>query len=284
MANPVVKSGLLKKGLPLISGALTGYSRFAAHSFKLGSGSGHDLDQLRENVVGSLVYTGDSRLIQARFLEEASVRYTMTVPEGVGPFSFGNIILYAVDFEGQQLPLLEIVLPFAVTKEVANPDLSSSSPFPQPGSRLVITAVIKHSIATNSAELISVQVITPSFSNMPFFQDDATLPPPTSQPWSQFVIMHHNVAKRPVLGTKNSDGTYWGSPFMQNLNHPDFGDADGGVQGDGYAVDPYSWAYGREYSTPSGDFRGILGGFSYTEFNSEGLAGNGDAYLGYTND
>lgn len=273
-----VKSTLLTEGKALINGALIGYSRFAAHSYRLGSGAGHEVSQSRTDIVGALVYTGDASLIASRTLDGESVRYTLTVPEGVGPFEFGSIILYANAMDGAPLAMVEIALPFAIRKELADPDLTNESPFPKPGSRLIISIVLRHKVVDSEVELVNVSITPAAFANMAVFDSDVTLPPPLTQPWNQFMMHNHTGSGTPALGLKRADNTYWGMPAWRNLHHPNFGVIDGGVQGDAYQTEQNGWLWGHRYSTPEEHYHGTIGGYGYDTLLTSPLILGGSSY------
>lgn len=257
-----VKSTVKTAGLSLIQGAQSGFSRFAAHSFDLGSGSNYTPVPDGTAVQGNVVYTGLSALIEAKVTANDTTTYSLTVPEGAGPFSFGSVILYANNLDGSRLAFLEASLPFAVQKIFSDPNLSVASPFPLPGSRLVITFTVTTIIGAGDTP-INVTVSAPSYSSLAYFPDETTLPPPQTQPWNQFVLHNHSQSGAPALVTKRADDTYWGAGFLQNLTNPNFGTINGGYSGDGFLPDPTSFAWGGTYGMQDSDYAGQLGGFGY---------------------
>ena len=258
-----VKSTIKTAGLALIQGAQTGFSRFAAHSFVLGSGSNYTPVPSGTTVNGSVVFTGTAALIEAKVMSDDTTNYILTVPEGAGPFSFGSIILYANNLDGTPLAYMEASLPFAVQKIFSDPNLSVASPFPLPGSRLIITFSVKTVIGVGDTP-INVTVTAPSYSSLAYFPDETTLPPPQTQPWNQFVLHNHSQSGAPALVTKRADDTYWGAGLLQNLTNPNFGTLNGGNSGDGWLPDPVSFAWGGTYKMTDNDYAGQLGGFGYT--------------------
>lgn len=262
MSN-LVKATILTEGRKLMASALAGATRFAPHSFTLGSAAGITLDVGRADVEGERVWTGDaaSGLIQARLMDSSTVRYTLTIPEGEGPLTFGNVMLFANDFTGTKIPFIHITLPFQITKPVSDPNINNANPFPKPGSRLVISITVKHTVLEGNGN-VTVTVVAPSYHTLPVFADEASLPPPEAQPWSQFILANHTRAGAPSVVTKRPDGTYWGMP-TRNLQHPHFGYVDGGVGGDAYQTDNHGWAFGYYYRTATEDFSGQVGGYGY---------------------
>lgn len=263
ISNPLVKATLLETGKRLTSGALAGFSRFAPHSFKCGATADFTFSPSEVAHRGSLVYTGSASLIQTRIVTFNTVRYTCVLPEGVGPFTFGNLVLFSSDFNGEPIPFVGISFPFALTKTLSDPNWNNSNPFPKPGNRLVISITVTHSEITDDSR-ITVNLLTPTYSNLPFFEDETVLPPAESQPWPQFVLHNHTSRGMPVFVSKRDDDTYWGAP-MQNIQHPHFGFIDGGVSGDSYQTSQHAWLDGRYYTTLAGQYSGVMGGMGYTD-------------------
>lgn len=262
-----VKSIVLNDGVQLIQESSSGWARFAAHSFDLGSGSNYTPLASDNAVNGTLVYTGTAHQIDAKAVDDHTMSYTLTIPEGAGPFSFGSIILYANHIDGTRLPMLEASLPFAIQKIFADPNLGIESPFPLPGSRLVITFTVVTDINSSSAS-IEVVVTAPSFASLPYFPDELTLPPPNVQPWNQFILSQHSLTGAPALVVKGPDNTYWGTGLLQNLTSPLFGTINGGFSGDNYETDPCNYAWGGTYVMTDADYAGNLGGYGYTTINT----------------
>jgi hypothetical protein len=260
-----VKSVLLNKGRELVDAALTGRARYAPYAFKLGSSVNFAPLKTDLDVTGAVVYTGGPELIQARATSQGSVRYTMTLPEGVGPFDFGNIVLFANTSDGQELPLIKITLPFLVRKEPASTTLDPDNPYPRPGDRMVITAYILQNVEdSDGLPSISVTITAPASASLPIFDDESTVPPPVSHPWNQFVIQKHTLTGTPVLATKDGDDIHWGTPMRQNLRDPNFGTVHGGYAGEGYLAPQHTWSWGHKYETPNVKFSGQVGGYGYT--------------------
>lgn len=254
---------ILNRGKELLGGAASGFSRFAAHSFNLGSTAGYTPVATDTNVRGSIVYTGHAGLVQSRMVDRDTVTFTMLVPEGVGPFSFGSVVLFGNAFDGSPLPFIEIAFPYTIDKVIADPNIGAGTPFPKPGSRLMISVTFKISTAS-AGTAVTVSVVAPQFNNLPSFEDEMSLPPPLAQPWNQFIVQRHTVLKNPVLATKRADASQWGMPLFDNLRSPRFGFIDGGVMGDKYQAEGCNWLFGQRYDTPAEYFQGQVGGASYT--------------------
>jgi hypothetical protein len=263
---------LLNDGKKLVSSALSGASKFAPHSVKLGSASGYTPSEDDTSPSGLPVYEAGSEILTSRIIGSNLIRYTVTLAEGIGPFSFGNCIIYANDHNGSVIPFIEIVLPSPIYKAKDAGTFDSVLPFPQPGSRLLISVILKHSIQDEPT--VTVNVTAPIFSSIPIHPSQATLPAPSLQPWSQFILNTHDTTNSPAFVTKRSDNTYWGMPLTHCIQHPYFGAIDGGATGDAYKSDQYGYIWGQQYSTLNETFSGQIGGFGYTTFNDfEGSVG-----------
>lgn len=265
-----VESILLTAGKPLATGALAGFSAFGPTKFRVGAAANFAPNAAATDIRGSLVFEGKSGLMQTRMVAADTVRYTLTIPENYGPFDIGNVVMYASAADGKELPVVHVILPFAVSKMNANVDLDSASPYPIPGSRFVINITIKHSM---ESEIVKVQVISPNFSSLPTFDTQMNLPPSAVNPWQQAVIQNDTRLNTPTLISKAADGDYWGIPFWQNLRSPKYGVISGGSVGDGHKEDNSHYLFGYYYLTLNSDLAGILGGTGYKQDNDLGFVG-----------
>ena len=271
-----VKSAILNAGKRLVDGALSGRTQWAPAFFKLGSAYNFTPSAAETDVTGATVWQGGPGLVSARSIAPGTVRYSMTVPEGVGPFSFGNVVVFGNASNGTILPLFKIVLPVEMRKEVSTTNPGATDPSARPGDRVVISITITQKVAdANDPDLI-VTIVAPSFASLPVFETDMTVPPPLSQPWQQFIISNDSRTGTPTLVTKrSSDNTYWGVPLSQNLRDPRFGMVVGGTAGEGYLPDSRSWLWGQRYTTPNNKFQGQIGGFGYNTIGPSKLLSGG---------
>lgn len=258
-----VQSVFKSEGDALIGGGFTGYSRSAPYGFKLGSGFAYTPTRDGNQPTGTVVYEGGPGLISSKMVSPNSARYTLTVPEGVGPFDFGSVVLYMNAFDGTPRAFLEASFPYAIPKVVADPNINNSNPFPKPGSRVVISFFHTWNPITNES-IVTVQLLPAAYSNIPKIDTDANLPPPAANPWEQVVIDNHSLTGSPALVAKRADGTYWGLPLEQNVMSPNFGVLTGGFAGDGYVNDQRGYVWGHKYTTPNNAYKGQVGGMSYT--------------------
>lgn len=258
-----VRSVLKSEGDALIGGGFSGYSRFAPYGFKLGSGFAYTPTRDGNQPNGTIVYEGGPGMITSKMVSLNSVRYTLTVPEGVGPFDFGSVVLYMNAFDGTPLAFLEASFPYAIPKVISDPGISNASPFPKPGSRVVISFFHTWNPLTDESA-ITVQLLPAAYANIPKFDSDVNLPAPAVNPWEQFVIDNHSLTGSPAIVAKRSDGSYWGLPLEQNVMSPKFGVLSGGHAKDGYVNDQRGYAWGHKYTTPNDAYKGQVGGMSYT--------------------
>lgn len=258
-----VKSVVLNPGKALLTRALTGLQLFEPSYFGVGDNFGYEPLATDTGPSGTLVFTGNRLLVQRKQLSNDTARYILTIPEGEGPFTIGNIVLYAENVDDDiPTPFIEVVLPFAYSKQVADPNLQQAlyDGVPLPGNRFVCNINIKHTLEAIS---VSVSIVTPTFSSLGFYESVAQIPAPTLNPWKTFVAHDDPRVSRPVMVVKRNDDTYWGIPFWQNFRDPMFGVLDGGVAGDNYKPRPANYEWGYTYQTPDVKFSGLLGGSTY---------------------
>lgn len=259
-----VKAVLLQTGKNLFSAALSGVSLVTPHSFKIGDMAGFTPDSADTAPRGNNVFSAGIGLIQFRQIASDTVRYTMTLPESVGPFDVGNVVMYGTLVDNSPVPLVSVVLPFKYNKVVATGS-SNQGGVPTPGSRFVINVTIKHSL---DSQLVSVTITTPIFSSLGFFEDQFTIPASSGNPWNQFVIHNDTRLDTPSLIMKRTDGAYFGIPFWKRANDPKFNVFSGGVIGDNYKADIPVF-FGNYYLTPEDKYRGDIGGGAYTQDDNQ---------------
>lgn len=270
MAKAKVK--LLREGRKVILSAASGFASFAPHSFQVGTLAGFNDASEDETVPrGDIVFTGDSYLMQARRVDEESVKYTMVLPEGTGPFMVGNIVMNAVAVGQQPIPYAMIILPFRIEKKLAEYDTGISG-LPNPGNRMAISLTVKHRVHDyDDVDNVIVDVIAPEYANLSFFDDESGLPSADLNPWSQFILQNSLLTKHPSIVSKGVDGRYWIMPFFKDIRHPKYNVLSGGIAGDNYRESRYGWLWGHQYSTEEGKFKGSIGGYTYSSIGVAAL-------------
>lgn len=260
-----IKAKFVEKGKRLITGALTGFSVMSIHSFQIGTDFGFEPSETDEVARGTVVFTGYSGLTQSKAITDDTVRHTILLPESIGPFPMGNLVLFGSHLDGTAIPFLSISLPFTVQKIRSDPNFNDTLAAPVPGSRFVIHVDIKHSIF---GPVPSVTVVTAEYANLAFFDTEGKVPPPSLNPYSQFVVNYDTRTKSPAVVSKRSDGTYWGIAMFQNYRDPKFGILDGGVKGDEYSPTQYGFISGYFYTTPDSEYSATVGGAGYDNGSS----------------
>lgn len=270
MAKAKVK--LLEGGRRQILSAAAGFASFAPHSFKVGDLAGFiDASATETLPRGDIVFTGDAYLMQARLQDEGAVKYTMMLPEGAGPFNVGNIVMYTVAVGQQPVPYAMIILPFRINKKLSEYDIGPNG-MPNPGNRMMISLTVKHRVHdVDDVDNIIVEVIAPEYANLPYFDRETNLPSPSLNPWSQFIVQRAALTGQPALATKGDDERYWIMPFFKDIRHPKYNVMSGGISGDGYKETEYGWLWSHRYTTPEGQYKGSIGGYSYTSIGVAAL-------------
>lgn len=256
-----IKAKFIEQGKRLLTGALSGFSVMSVHSFLIGTAFGFDPAETDEAPRGTHVFTGYSGLTQSKAIADDTVRHTILLPENIGPFQIGNLIVLGAHLDGTAIPFLSISLPFAIQKIRSDPNLNTPLAAPVPGSRFIIHVDIKHSIF---GPVASVTVVTAEYANLSVYDTEGSVPTPALNPYSQFVVNYDTRTKSPAMVSKRSDGTYWGIAMFQNYRDPKFGVLDGGIRGDGYAPTQYGFITGYFYTTEDSEYSSTVGGQEYT--------------------
>lgn len=276
MAKP--RAIILDGGRAQILNAAVGVSAFIPHSFVIGDAAGFVPTRQELLQRGTKVFEGDVTLMENRVQTVGVARYTVSIPEGEGPFDVGNAILYTLDSEGEIVPFAMVVLPYAVKKKVSEYELADSN-YPVPGHRFVIAITVKHELVEqdNDAAIV-VEVISPEYANLAFFPTEASVPEPDLNPHAQFVINRHLLSGTPTFATKGDDGRYWAMPFLTDLRHPKYTVLDGGASGDGYRDEGMGFLWGHRFDTPDNVYKGVIGGadFDLSENVSTFTVGGGE--------
>lgn len=260
---PTLDAKILTAGKTVISNALLGVTPAQPHSFSCGDEFGFDPDATDTAPRGNLVFTGDAAAITSHRLAEDTVRYVCQITEQHGPFTLGNLVLNVMNDSGSVVPFISVVFPVAVQKLNSDPNATASG-YQVPGTRLAINIELKH---TDEVEIASVTIVTPDFAFLPSFETEATVPVGAALTYKNFVISHHTIVKRPILGTVDGNAIRWGIPFSQQINDPGFGQLDGGDDSeDHFYYDGLEIIFGYFYLTPESAFTyPSYGGGAYTD-------------------
>jgi hypothetical protein len=254
---------ILTAGKLVLSNALLGITPAKIHSFKCGDTFGFTPDSNDTAPRGNLVFQTDAASISTSRLSDDTVRYVCSITEQHGPFIVGNLVLYIQDELGNILPFISVVLPVPIQKLNSNPIVTPSG-YEVPGTRLSFNVELKHS---DEVIIATVNVVTPTYGFLPSFETEAEVPIGAALNYKNFVISHHTVVKRPVLGTLDGNAIRWGIPFTQQINDPNFGHLDGGDDSQPHHYyDGIEIIFGNFYTTPELNYTyPVYGGGSYTE-------------------
>lgn len=262
-----VKTILLTGGQAQVLNSASGFGSYAPSSFKVGSAAGFtDLSAAEVAPRGDITFSGDALLMQSRQLATGTTRFTLVLPEGAGPFTVGNVVMYTRGLNGE-VPFAMMVLPFPITKKVSAYD-SGGLNLPNPGSSILINITLKQIVLNdgdNSDVTITVQVVSPEYANLPYEGRESDLPAPELIPWDQFILQETELTGGPAFVTKDGDNALWVMPFLKEIYHPKYNTLGGGVRGDDYREVDFPIITGHRYRTDNSRYRGQLGFGGYKD-------------------
>lgn len=262
-----MKEILLESGERLLAKAIAEGRKIKITQVRLGSSAGFVPVTTGNNVTPSVSFTGGSTYIVPSVINNDTVRYTVILPEHVGTFDVGNVMLFADD-NGELVPFLWAVADTAV-KKYARADGNL-------GTRLVFAMKLKF---MNISENVDLIVQSPTYSSLASYDTNLVIPNPSSATYQQFFIQNHSKLQTPVFVARRAqDNGYFGFPFMQRTDDPNFGVLDGGVLGDGYA--PYLGRiyWGNYYITPEVEYTERLEGGQYANPSAFDDVAQADTY------
>lgn len=260
MARPIAK--VQTPGRHEMLEAASGLNAFALHSFRVGDAAGFAPTTGETNQRGAMVFQGNAALMQTRVLKEGVIRYSVILPEGAGPFDVGNVLLYIQNVQNEIVPLVMLVMPFTVPKALAAFDGDPN--YYVPGNRFMLSVTITHELldVDNDAAVV-VEVISPEYSNLAFFENEAKVPAPELNPYGQFILQAHLLTNAPALVTKTDDNRYWANPLLKDMRHPKYNVVDGGISGDGYREQNLHFLWGHRFETADAEYAGNMGGVDF---------------------
>lgn len=234
------------------------------HSFIIGDAVDFVTNPAETAPRGNITFTGDRSLIQIKYLNnDKDLRISLVIPEEYNGMDVGNIVVYA-KHRGAVVPIISIVLPNIVKKEAVFPDVEPSTNFKYPGTRLIISLTVKY-VDQQPFDDVTINVVSPEFSNLPFYGHSADVPAGNLNPYQQFIVnVLDNAGGMPGLVTKDLNDSYWTSPLWQDIDSPKFGVLDGGSGSDGYELDRTKWLFGGWFITPDAKFTAVISGGDFT--------------------
>lgn len=233
------------------------------HSFIIGDAVDFDADPNETAPRGNITFTGDKSLVKIKYLNsDKDLRISLVIPEEYNGIEVGNIVVYALH-RGTIKPVISIVLPNLVKKEAVFPDFEPSTSFKYPSTRLIISLTVKY-VDQQPFDDVTINVVSPEFSNLPFYGHSSDVPPGNLNPYQQFLINQMDMAGGvPALVTKDLANSYWSTPLWQDINSPKYGILDGGQDGDNYEIDRTKWLWGGWFITPDAKYNGLINGGSF---------------------
>ncbi len=256
---------ILDSGRRLLARALASEQQIDIVEARIGNQAAYEPLATEINVRG-LVYTVPARSIIPSVKNQDTVRFTIVIPEYIGGFNVGNVMLFARE-EGLLIPFLYAVPDYAAPKIASSPG--------HIGERMLISLFVRF---VNIAGAINLQVIPPQYSSLASYETQLVIPAPQNAVYQQFYIQNHTTLKYPVVASRRSvDERYFGFPFLQRLDDPFFGWLDGGYTTDNYWPWSGEFLWGNYYITPENEYNKICDGGSYTDTFFEEIA-DGDLY------
>jgi hypothetical protein len=234
------QSKILIEGNSLLTTSLTQQKKLKIKEYRIGNSSGFTPNGNETNPAGSLVYTGTETTIITSAISDEEIRYTITLDEGIGNFTVGNVVIYA-DLNDDN-----ILKPFAMTSlDVGQQKIATLGAVQ--GNRIIIVFVLKLSNNTGS---VSVVIPNVQKSSLPNYETENNLPNAESSPFRSLTIVSHSKLLKPAFGLKKeSNNTWFGTPFMDRIDNPRFGWLWGGVCSDGRQLNYDIFIEGSYYPT-----------------------------------
>lgn len=242
---------LLDSGKAALASAIANGTKLKIGAYRIGQAANFAASTSATNVSPVSVYQGTAANISTSLVENDQIRYVITVPESVGPFSVGNIMLFLQDEEGELIPYLHGIQPVPIPKYKSNPPTII-------GNRLVFNLTAKY---TNISEAFTLVVSSPVYASLPNYRDEYELPNPSYAVYQQAVLQNNTVNGSPGLVVRRSiDNSWYINTFFQRIDDPAYGILKGGIAGDSYLPfygDYYSCGL---YTNSSSDFNNTIDG------------------------
>ena len=239
-----MKSELLNRGTNAIVNAHAKGSKIRFSEFRVGEDAAIPISRDAINPSPVTVYTGSSEYIFTSVVDNDTLRVTLKIPETVGGFNIGNIILYVSDAEGNKVPFGYGV------GDVQAPKYASSDT--SVGVSVELSMFFKY---VNIIDAVNITVVSPEYSSLQSYKDESELPDASQFTYQQVYIQNYIGLNRPIMVSRRAvDDRLFGFPFLQRIDNPRFGWIDGGSVGDGYKPDNGEVIFGYYYVTPEGAF------------------------------
>lgn len=268
----IIKGKVLDAGKHIITNALIGQATSYASSFKVGDLAAFTFDKTEVAPRGTIVHQGSTNDIAVTRIANDTVRFVCSIPEGYGPFTMGNLVMYMEDENNDEVPFLAVAFPATVLKQPSNDQITTDG-FTLPGTRFAVSIEIRHSDEETD---VIVNILPPDYSSLPTFSTELDVPPASALTFKQFVINYHSAIKGPVLMTIDENNVRWAQPFTQQIIDPNFGQLDGGMDGEGWGNESQELVWGGAYGTLDSSYtENPVGGAAYTDTQLQTIGGSG---------
>jgi hypothetical protein len=248
---------ILDTGRAALARAFAEGSRVTPGRFRVGSGINFVPPGNGISPSPVVVYTGPQNLIAVNIININQVRFSMTLPEDVGDFSLGNVML-DLDIDGEYVPFIWWVSDVVIPKEKFDPDDPNKV-----GNRFIISFIEEF---INFADVISIVVTSPTFSSMPSYMAQYNVPPPEAALFQQAVVQNDSRTRTPALISRRAaDNRWFGFPFLERLDNPFFGQLRGGYTGDGYFPYTGDYIWGGYFITPLVEYVSTMNCGAFTD-------------------
>lgn len=214
---------LLDEGVNALVNAQANNVAVEIDSVVIGNDASSSIDPSDTSINGNQVFSGGASLIGVSTTGTDTIRFLITLDEGIGDFDVGNIVLFTSNNEA----FMKMSLDTQVQKTASN--LPSKI-----GNRLTFNAAL---VYNNVTSLVNVSILTQTDASLPDVQDVVSLPNAGVATYNAYLLQNHEHLGVPTLALKrNTDNTWFGIPIMDYLKSADFGILDGGVDADEHLV------------------------------------------------
>lgn len=245
------RSKVLNTGTGALGRALGDGVRIPIGRFRVGDASNFEPDEAAIGPSGNLVYTAYTDKISIDILSDNELKSTLTFTEDAGDFNIGNIVLDLL-VEDEYVPFLIWVSDIPIPKIAFNKDTGAI------GNRLALSFTEK---VENIDEVLDINVLPTIYASLPQFSNEVAVPPAATALFQTGILQTWGTSFRPALFARRSiDDTYFGSPLLDRIDSPYFGERDGGITGTIKA--PYNgiWMWGGHFGTPDADYEPEIAG------------------------
>lgn len=217
-----MKLQLMKAGQQRLADALTNNQPIKIGYYRIGTEAAFAPGDGGVNVLGPLVYQGDSSNIQYFSASNDEANFFLELTHDAGAYTVGNVMLFLED----NTPLLWGSL------DRANVKSTSALQNQQIGAQITLVCTFWF---PKLREAINFSNLTHRVVRLPRIASDANLPEINHAPWDLYSVDVHSKFSAPVVAIKNlKDGRWWGIPQLVHEDDPNINGINGGIAGEGY--------------------------------------------------